>query len=299
MTRHNKINQVAILGFIGNSLLFIAKISIGIITRSQTMLADGFNSAGDVFSSIMTYIGNRIAAQPGDKDHPYGHGKAEYIFSMIISFSLLLVAFSIFRSSLNALFSRQTFIFSPWLIIISLATLVTKLLLYRFANKVSKEHNSLLAAANAEDHRNDLFITTLTLFSVIGGYFGIYFIDGVGGILISFWITFTGFKIFTSAYQVLMDTNVDPALMKKISYMIRTVHGVDHIDAIHAKPVGHNFLLIVKVSIDAYITVYDGHRIAHKICRLLEQHLENIDEVIVHVNPAQYHPESMDETDSN
>ena len=89
MDRNNRIKRVAILGIVGNILLLIAKLMVGLTTRSQVMIADGLNSAGDVFASVMTYIGNHISAQPGDEDHPYGHGKAEYIFSMIISFSLL------------------------------------------------------------------------------------------------------------------------------------------------------------------------------------------------------------------
>ena len=293
MVRHTKIKQVAISGFIGNIILFIAKISIGIFTHSQAMIADGLNSAGDVFASTMTYIGNYISSQPGDDEHPYGHGKAEYIFSMIISFSLLLVAFAIFRSSLNTLFSESHFTFSPWLIIIGLATIIYKFFLYLFASKINKQYNSLLAAANAEDHRNDMLITTLTLLSILGGYFGIYFVDEIGGILISFWIAFSGFKIFTSAYQVLMDTNISTSLINHISDMVDSVEGVDHIDTIHAKPVGLNFLLIVKISIDANLTVYEGHEIAHNVRYLLEKNLDNIDEVIVHVNPTQYHPKPI------
>lgn len=293
MSRHNKINQVAISGLLGNIVLLIAKIIIGLSTRSQSMLADGLNSAGDVFASTMTYIGNRISQQPEDEDHPYGHGKAEYIFSMIISFSLLMVAFSIFSSALNSFINKTAFTYSIWLVIVAVGTIITKACLYIFSSKVGKQYNSLLAMANAEDHRNDVFITGLTLISIISGFFGIYFIDSIGGMVIAFWIAFSGFKIFTSSYSVLMDTNVDDALIDEISEMVDDIEGVDHIDAIHAKPVGLNFLLIVKVSIDAHITVYQGHEIASKVKKLLEQ-LDNVEEVIVHVNPAQYHPERME-----
>lgn len=293
MTRHKKINQVAISGLIGNILLLIAKISIGLVTKSQSMLADGFNSAGDVFASTMTYIGNKISAQPGDEDHPYGHGKAEYIFSMIISFSLLLVAFTIFNASLNALIDGNQFTYSIWLVVVGIGTIIMKLVLYFFSVSIGRQFNSLLAVANAEDHKNDVFITGLTLLSILGGYFGIFFIDSIGGMAIAFWIAFSAFKIFTSAYNVLMDTNVDEALIAQIQEMIDSIEGVDHIDSINAKPIGLNFLLIVKVSIDAHITVYKGHEIAHKV-RVIVEELDNVEEVLVHVNPAQYHPARME-----
>lgn len=293
MNRNQRVRQVALAGIFGNILLLIAKLVVGLGTKSQSMIADGLNSAGDVFASLMTYIGNHISAQPGDDDHPYGHGKAEYVFSMIISFSLLLVAFSIFRSSLNALTNRETFTYTTALVWVALGTLFLKALLFVFANHVGHRHNSLLAIANAEDHRNDLFITGLTLVSILGGYFGIYIIDGIGGILIAFWIAFTGFTIFTSAYDVLMDKNVDDALMDEFTKLIDSVAGVDHIDAIIAKPIGFEFLLIVKVSIDAHISVYEGHEVAKQVKDILEA-VDSVDEVIVHVNPAQYHPERME-----
>lgn len=296
MKKHQEINQVALSGLAGNILLLIAKITIALITHSQSMLADGFNSAGDVFASTMTYIGNKISSQPGDVDHPYGHGKAEYIFSMIISFSLLLVAFSIFTSSLNALIGNNEFTYSIWLVIIGIGTIIIKLALYFFAIKVGHKHNSLLAMANAEDHRNDVFITSLTLLSILGGYFGIFFIDSIGGILIAFWIAFTAFKIFIGAYNVLMDTNVDDSLIAELQEMIDSIEGVDHIDSIHSTPVGLNFLLIIKVSVDAHLTVYKGHEIASQVRQIVEQ-LDNVEEVIVHVNPAQYHPARMKKID--
>lgn len=293
MNRNHQIRQVAISGILGNILLLGAKLVVGLSTRSQSMIADGLNSAGDVFASFMTYIGNHISEQPGDEDHPFGHGKAEYIFSMIISFSLLLVAFSIFRSSLNALINREAFTYSISLVIVAIGTIVLKFFLYKFANKVGHDYNSLLAIANAEDHRNDMFITGLTLVSIIGGYFGIYIIDGIGGIVIAFWIAFTGFEIFTSAYDVLMDKNVDDLLLEEFTDLIDSVEGVDHIDAIIAKPIGLEFLVIVEVSIDAHITVYEGHEVAQQVKEILET-VEHVDEVIVHVNPAQFHPERME-----
>ncbi len=294
MNRNKSIRTVAILGITGNIFLLVAKLLVGFATNSQAMIADGLNSAGDVFASFMTYIGNHISAKPGDEDHPYGHGKAEYIFSLIISISLLLVAFSIFRTSLDALSDGSTFLFSYKLIVVAAATMIIKFLLYLYAHNVGAKYNSLLAIANAEDHRNDIFLTSLTLLSIVTGYLGLYFIDGIAGILIALWIAFTGFKIFTSAYEVLMDTNIDYALTNDILDIVETIPGVDHIDEVKAKPIGFDFLLIVEVSIDAHISVYEGHEIASNIKKILEKQIDNIDEVLVHVNPTQYHPERIE-----
>lgn len=290
MNKEKDVSAVAVLGMSGNILLLIAKLIVGFMTKSQAMIADGLNSAGDVFASAMTFIGNKISTKPGDKDHPYGHGKAEYIFSMIISFSLILVAFSIFNSAFNSLSTKSKFNYSTWLVVVAVGTICIKLSLFLYSKTIGKRHRSLLAMANAEDHRNDVFISTLTLVSIICGYYQIQFVDGIAGIMISFWIAFTGIKIFTQAYTVLMDTTVNEDLMNQMQGILTEISGVDHIDAIISKPVGLNFLLIVKVSIDANLTVFEGHEISDQIkVELLK--LDHIEDVIVHVNPAQFHPQ--------
>ena len=221
MNKHEAVNRVAQLGITGNIVLLIAKLIVGFLTHSQSMIADGLNSAGDVFASTMTFIGNKISSKPKDENHPYGHGKAEYIFSMIISFSLILVAVTIFRSALNSLINENYFEYSPWLVVVAVSTIIIKIFLYLIASKTGKEYSSLLANANAEDHRNDVFITTLTLVSIITGYYNLYIIDGVAGILISLWIAYTGFQIFTNSYIVLMDTNIDEDLLLSMEKAVK------------------------------------------------------------------------------
>ena len=100
MERYKSVKIASILGIIGNIFLLIIKAIIGLITNSQAMIADSFNSAGDIFSSFMTYIGNKIASKPRDDDHNLGHGKAEYIFSMLISLAMIIMSLKIFYDSL-------------------------------------------------------------------------------------------------------------------------------------------------------------------------------------------------------
>jgi cation diffusion facilitator family transporter len=143
--------------------------------------------------------------------------------------------------------------------------------------------------ANAEDHRNDIFISALTLLSIITGYYNIYIIDAIAGLLISLWIAYTGFKIFISAYDVLMDTTIETSIKREMEALVNHIDGVDHIDSINSKPVGLSFLLIVKVSVDANLTVYEGHEISNRIKSELMSY-SSIHDVLVHLNPTQYHP---------
>lgn len=273
------------MGIAANLLLLVSKLAVGFASRSQAMIADGFNSAGDVFASVMTYIGNKIASKPEDTNHPYGHGKAEYIFSMIISLSLLLVAFQIFKSALSSILNREYFNFSWWLVGTAVGTILLKLALYIYTRRAGERENNLLIVANSEDHRNDVLVTSSTLIGVYCGTKGIYWIDGAVGIGIALWIAFTGVRIFLSSYYVLMDTTIDNLLKQDVISTIKSVEGVDHVDSVTAKPVGVGFIIIVKVSVWGGMKVHEGHSVAAGIKERVKN-FRDVKDVIVHINPA-------------
>jgi cation diffusion facilitator family transporter len=285
MDRYQLTKKIALLGIAANILLLVLKLAVGFLSRSQAMIADGFNSAGDVFASVMTYTGNKIAGRPRDEDHPYGHGKAEYIFSMIISFSLLLVAYRIFTNSLDSILHQESFLFSWWLVGIAAFTILLKLCLFLYTRKAGQKEDNLLILANSEDHRNDIFVTSSTLLSIFLGGLGIYWLDGIVGIGISLWIAFTGLRIFRSSYYVLMDTNIDKTLKMDVLEVIQSVEGVDHVDDVSAKPIGVGYIVFVKVSVHGELTVLQGHSIAAQIKEKVKT-CKNVKDVLVHVNPV-------------
>ncbi len=292
MNKTKSLTRLSVLGILFNLILLILKLIVGFLTGNQTMLADGFNSAGDVLSSLLTYLGNKFSSVPNDEDHPYGHGKAEYIFSLAIGLILLFVSFGIFRRSLNSLIFREEFTYSMYLSLVALLTIIVKICLYIYANYVYKKFNSLLALANATDHKNDVFITMLTFVSIIAGYYNLYFIDGIGGMLISLWLSYSSYKIMISAYHILMDKNIDNELKSHFAKLIDEIDGLDHLDDIISRPTGLGFILIVKISVDANMTVYKSHAITKEIKSILLKE-ENVVDVIVHVNPAQFHTYKM------
>ena len=285
MDRYELTNRVALMGMAANVLLLIMKLIIGFMSRSQAMIADGFNSAGDVFASFMTFLGNKIASKPEDQDHPYGHGKAEYIFSMIISFSLILVAYTVFRNSLDSILNHEVFTFSWQLIAVAVITIVLKSALFIYTRNAGRKADNLLILANSEDHRNDIFVTSSTLLGIILGTMGYYWVDGVVGIGISLWIAYTAFKIFTSSYYVLMDTSIDKVLKEDVIKTISAIKGVDHIDSVTAKPIGVDYIIIVKVSVSGEMTVNESHSIAAQIKQKVKG-CKNVGDVVVHINPT-------------
>ncbi|MGI5878342.1 MAG: cation diffusion facilitator family transporter [Christensenellales bacterium] len=278
--------RVALVGIAGNLALLAVKAAAGIITGSQAMLADAINSTGDVFSSLMTYIGSRVAGMPEDRDHPFGHGKSEFIFSFIIGLSMLVGAVAMVRSAVIALVAGEVTRYSAWLPAVAVGTIAMKAYLFFYTRRKYAQTESLLIRANMEDHRNDCFVSLGTLTAALGSLVGLFFLDGVFGILIALWIGITGVRILVPAFRVLMDTQgIDDVFRSHLESHVLEIPGVDHIDTILAKPTGARYILIVKVSVPGGMTVNESHVIAGKIKAALRSHRE-IADCVVHINPA-------------
>ena len=230
MNRYGETKKASILGILGNIFLLIIKGSIGIITKSQSMIADSANSAGDIFASIMTYVGNRIASEPRDDSHNFGHGKAEYIFSLFISISMIGIAIKLLYDSAYSLLFGSSMQFSWLLIVVCIITIIVKFLLFTYTNKLYKKYNNILLEANSKDHKNDCIVTTFTLISILATLINIYWLDSVVGIGISIWIAITGLKIFIESYNVLMDKSLDDDTKDLILKIVDTHSEIKNID---------------------------------------------------------------------
>ena len=280
-----QIKKASVIGIIFNFILLVLKLIMGFISKSQAMIADGINSAGDIFASLMSYIGNKISAKPNDDDHPYGHGKAEYIFSEIIGISMIIAAYSMVVSSIKSIINKDEIIFSYYLVIVCLITIITKISLYLYTKFLSKKNSSILIKASMEDHRNDIFVTIGTLIGVISGVFGIGFVDGIIGCCISIWIGYVGINLLRESYDVLMDKSMDKEQEEKISSIVMTFDDVLHIDSMRAKPIGNTYIIMLKISMDGNMTLSKSHKISGKIKEKILNEIEYVSDVIIHVNP--------------
>lgn len=283
MDRYNDTKKISMLGIIANLFLFILKIVIATLSKSQGLLADAINSGTDIFTSIMTYVGNKIASKPGDKEHPYGHGKVEYVFSLIISICMIFLSFKILQNSFLSIITKQQLIFSYKLVIVCVITIIVKLSLYIYTRKMALIHENLLISAASEDHRNDVFVSLATLIGIICAKNGLDYVDGIVGIVISIWITYVAIKLFFSAYYVLIDTDINDALKEKITSVINESNSC-RLDSIKARPIGVNYILLMEISVEENITLEEGHEIAENIKREVCK-IEKIVDAIVHVNP--------------
>lgn len=277
--------KAGIYGIAGNIFLLIIKSLAGFIFKSQSMIADSFNSAGDIFASLMTFIGNRIASVPNDKDHNFGHGKAEYIFSMFIGISMIFVSSKLFYDSISSLVFGSNLKFSWILVVVCIITISIKLTLFLYTKKISKKYKNILIESNMKDHRNDCIVTTFTLISVILSLFGIYWFDSIVGISISIWIGFTGIGIFLESYNVLMDISIDEKTKDLVLDIINSYKDVKQIVEISSSPVGAQHIVFITICLDGNLSTFDSHSLANNIEETISK-LDNIYKTIVHVEPV-------------
>lgn len=251
------------------------------------MIADALNSATDILSSFMTYIGNKIAHAPSDNDHNYGHGKAEYIFSLLIGVIMAMLSINIFSQSFISIISHQTFIFSWWLVLICAITIITKLMLYLYVRSKGKQIDSILVLANAQDHINDVFLTCGTLIGILGAIFNMYWLDGFVGCVIALWILYSGGKIAFESCEILMDKSIDENIKKEIISKISNYPNIDSIDKITSKPIGNSYIVIIEVSVSPDMTVKASHDIITKL-KYDILGINHIYDTIIHINPSGY-----------
>lgn len=287
MDRFEVAKRTSIMGIVGNIFLFIIKIIVGLITSSQAMIADAFNSASDIFNSLMTYIGNRVASKSADDDHNLGHGKAEYIYSMLISITMILVALKMLDSSVISLFKSNEYHFSFWLIVVCIVTIVTKLFLYLYTRTIGKKDNNLLVEANSKDHRNDCIVTSFNMLSVILSLYGFTFIDSIVGIGISLWIMLTGFKIFKESYDVLMDKTISIETKDKVLKIIDEYDEILKINHFNATPVGYRYQVTFSIFVDGNLSTFASHKIANKLEKEIAKKIPEIYLTVIHVNPIE------------
>lgn len=287
MKKFREIKKASILGIIGNIFLLIIKSIIGIFTNSQAMIGDALNSAADVFSSVMTFIGNRIASKPKDDDHNLGHGKAEYIYSMLISIAMFLMVVGIFKGSIESFFNHDSYTFSWGLVFVCGITIITKFSLYIYTKKLSDKYNNLLLVANSKDHRNDCVLTLLNLVASIFSLYKIYFIDGVVGIIIGIWILVSAVEIFKKSYDVLMDKSISDATKRRVYEIIAKHPEIQNVIHFNSTPVGYQYQISFTIFVDGNMSTFDSHKIANDLEKEIDKKIDEIYLTVIHVNPIE------------
>lgn len=209
-----------IIAIFANMVLFAFKFFVGIISNSQAITADSFNSLSDSASGAMNLFGFHMSGKPADRDHPFGHGRVEYIVALIISGLIVVVGVEFFKSSIERIISPEPIKYEIFMLLILIGSILTKVFLFFFYRRLSSKINSKSLAAAAFDSLSDVGITSVTLIAlVVSGRFG-WKIDGYVGAVVSVFVIYGGISVAKDAISPLLGVEVSPETMNKINDII-------------------------------------------------------------------------------
>jgi cation diffusion facilitator family transporter len=285
-------NVVAIwISLISNLLLTAIKLIIGIVFKSQVLIADGVHNAGDVIATVAALGSAKVAQKPADEDHPYGHGKSELIGSAIVSIIMVIAAFFIAYHSLESFFHPAAEA-SYVALAAAFISLVWKQWLYLYCIKLSKETSSKSLEATAIDHLADVYASIAAVVgigaSLIGDKYGIVFLsygDAAAGIVVAYFVLKLAYHMGKEAIDILMEKTISPEKLREYEELVFSVQEVKRIDRLRAREFGQYVMIDLRIGISAQLSVQEGHDISRKIKQTIMSRHSDVEEVLIHLNP--------------
>lgn len=278
---------ITLLGIIANLLLAVIKGTAGIIGNSYALIADAIESTADVFTSFVVWNGLRISRKPPDKNHPYGHGKAEPLAAAFVSLALLAAAIVIVIQSFQHIITPHHSP-APFTLGVLVIVFFTKELLFRYASNIGQKIGSSAIKADAWHHRSDALTSAAAfigiLIALVGGA-GYESADDWAAMIASGIIVYNAHRIFRPALAELMDTAPPVTVEVNIREVAESVGGVKSLDKCFVKKVGFDYYVDLHVIVDGSLTVKEGHEIAHQVKDTIKESNERIADVLVHIEP--------------
>jgi cation diffusion facilitator family transporter len=278
-----------------NLILFAVKLIIGITVRSVALLADAVHSLSDVITSVLVIFGIRLASKPPDRRHPFGHGRADLVTSIVISCLLIVVAWEFFLSGYNRLRAPVP-IHTNWLIIVFLvASILAKEFLYQLSAGLGKVVQSPTLIADAWHHRSDAISTVLVLVGFVSFLFGAYRLDGIMGMGVAVLIGLTAIGMIRRSASALLGEAPSPYFLQKIKDVTLSCTGVTDVHHIHVHDYGGQTEITVHIRLKPDMHLDAAHEKATEVEQCIKDNIHGT-EVTVHVEPEN---ENRDEHGKN
>lgn len=286
-TRYDEANKVTIQSIFWNVFLTIIKVFAGILGKSSAMVADGLHSASDIISSVGVLIGNKIAKTPNDKEHNYGHEKAETLVSFLLSILLIIVSLKIGLDALKALFNLSSIQIPTILpLVVSVISIAIKEYQYRITIKIAKKINSPSLKADAWHHRSDALSSVAAFIGIGGAMLGFKALDPLASIAVALFVAKVGFDILRNSTNELMDYSIDDEQEEQIREIARRTSGVLNLGELRSRKHGAMAYIDLTICVNKDLTVLEGHEIAHKIEKYIIKEMQFVKGITVHVEPC-------------
>ncbi len=280
--------RLARAGLITNALLAVGKGLAGVVGNSFALVADSVESIGDILGSLVVWSGLRVSVQRPDREHPYGHGKAEPIAAAVVGVMLLLAGAGIIVQSVRGILSPHP---PPeaWTLLVLVGVIVIKEGFFRRVLQVAAETNSDVMRADAWHHRSDA-ISSLAAFVGIGASVVIgpqlWWADEAAASVAGVLIIINGLSVMRPALHDLMDGALDADLLARVREVAESVSGVHSTEKLFARRVGSRIWIDLHVQADAQMSLYDAHELGHRVTHEIRASIPLVENVLVHMEPS-------------
>ena len=279
------IARITYIGMGVNVGLVILKLSAGYYASSLGLIADGFHSFSDLGSDVIILLGARLAGQPPDLDHPFGHGKFETLSAWLIAILLIVVGGWVIWEGISALKVEPAAIRNWWVISIAAVSLTSKEYLYKATIRVADRCRSNALKANAWHHRTDALSSAVVLFAGIGGLFHWYRGDSIAGIIVGSMVLVVGVKLSFDAVKELSEASPGRDIEEQIGEIISGFAEVRGWHRLRIRRIGRQLEMDVHIMLDADLTVRDGHAVVRRIERAIDQGIDWPVNPTIHLDP--------------
>jgi len=282
------IHKASLIALYGNAVLAVAKIAVGFISGSLAVVGDGVDSSIDVVIAIGALITAKVITKPCDREHPYGHSRAETVATTMLSFVVFFAgAQLLLRSAATLISGGQTTIPSPLAIGVTIVSIVGKLLLSWSQFHYGRRTGSAMLVANGKNMRGDVVISSSVLLGLVFTFvLGLPILDRVTALLVSIWIVKVAVGIFKEANTELMDGSEDSAPYAAVFEAVASVPGAGNPHRTRIRKLGSILIADLDIEVNPSLSVAAAHEIAVRVEAAIKGRLPEIYDVIVHVEPA-------------
>lgn len=288
MSRERILIRTSWISTIGNSILSASKIIVGLWAGSLAVLGDGIDSATDVVISIVMIFTARIMSRPPSKKYVFGYDKAEGIATKILSLVIFYAGMQMLFSSIGSIFSGETKeLPSSIAIYVTIFSIIGKLLLALYQYKQGKKISSSMLTANAVNMRNDVIISCGVLLGLIFTFiFKLPVLDSITGLIISLFIIKSSVSIFIDSNVELMDGVKDVHVYNEIFEAVEKLPGAGNPHRVRSRMIGNLYMITLDIEVDPLMTITQAHEIADCVERSIKASIDNVYDILVHVEPA-------------
>lgn len=284
--RQKAMRNTSLVGALVNATLTFGKIIFGFIGHSHALLADGLHSLADLSTDLMVWFAAKYSNQPADQEHPYGHGRIETAFTVLLGVVLMVTAAGIMWDAGKRLLEPETLLIPTQIVLwVAALSIAANEWLYHYTMRAAKQTKSSLLAANAWHHRSDAISSIVVFIGVGGSLLGFPYLDAFAALAVAAMIVKIGWDQTWSAVRELIDTGLEPQKIKAIKRVIKQVEGVKSMHMLRSRRMAGTSLIDVHIEVDSHLSVSEGHHIGDYVrMRLMEEH-ESIGDVMIHIDP--------------